>query len=681
MANQGIYTDTRIIHGVQFYTIEGFVLPLAGTYSCSAYMRGNPTPVFMFNETDGTLDASLKAIGKLSLNALPSQHQPELTAGLYRLHLKRVDSVDHYWAAEGEMLVGNPGDQETYIRFENASDGSTAQSYAVAIGGPAGPVDTEALAAHVAASNPHSQYFTNFQSFAELLTTTIPAAVQSVRVENWRFKRVSTPTPVKLWHRQSADGAYWELDEAVASPLMMGAVANNIADDTVAAQAALDYSLRVDFGAINLLYRITATLQCRSGHVLTGAFATVRQDTAQRIMFQCEGLQDVDISGLTMLGKRTDFVNSPSSFAVGVRLQNSDNVKVHNNIMKWFAYSPVANPGTKSRNITVKDNLIIGPGLTSDGGCLDGPGTSTRNCTGVTIIADRSIVSGNIISDTAQGIIMGPGCTDYVVSKNVILNTLVEHGVYLDANHYRGAVTSNVITNTGLDGIKFQHTDLLLSGSDVVISNNTIVSISSIGNGLDINNTSGTTTSKNLVVSGNVVKGYQVGISFRFSENALVVANNVSNCSNYGLLLQNTPSVKLLFNSATECGLDGFSMAKTTLNCDDAVINGNTATRCGLSGNATNSCGFFIGGGARQVISNNVVKGDGGASPVGKYGYYLYDTANMPTLRMQNNSSELMQYGIRTAAGASFKHRSGNIFEGVTAALFNALPASTISGL
>jgi hypothetical protein len=137
MANQGIYTNTNWIHGLVFKDTSGAPLALTGTYQCDVIRRGFTLPIFSFTEAAGTIDGSNKNVGKIILTATPAQHQPYVLAGRYRLHLRRVDAGS-IWAAEGEILVGNPGDQETYVLFENASDGSTATSYAVALTGPKG---------------------------------------------------------------------------------------------------------------------------------------------------------------------------------------------------------------------------------------------------------------------------------------------------------------------------------------------------------------------------------------------------------------------------------------------------------------------------------------------------------------------------------------------------------------
>lgn len=53
----------------------------------------------------------------------------------------------------------------------------------------------------------------------------------------------STPSPVKLWQFQSADGAYWELvpDEGQINVRQLGATGDGVTNDLTAIQAAVDY--------------------------------------------------------------------------------------------------------------------------------------------------------------------------------------------------------------------------------------------------------------------------------------------------------------------------------------------------------------------------------------------------------------------------------------------------------
>ncbi|MBD9635482.1 tail fiber domain-containing protein [Ensifer sp. ENS07] len=55
-------------------------------------------------------------------------------------------------------------------------------------------------------------------------------------------KRISTPSLIKSWHKQSADGAWWEVSEIESRPQIFGARGDSVTDDTAAAQSAQAYA-------------------------------------------------------------------------------------------------------------------------------------------------------------------------------------------------------------------------------------------------------------------------------------------------------------------------------------------------------------------------------------------------------------------------------------------------------
>lgn len=56
-----------------------------------------------------------------------------------------------------------------------------------------------------------------------------------------RKVRIATPAPVKPWHKQSADGAWWQVHEKEINPRAFGAVGDVATNDTAAFDATLDY--------------------------------------------------------------------------------------------------------------------------------------------------------------------------------------------------------------------------------------------------------------------------------------------------------------------------------------------------------------------------------------------------------------------------------------------------------
>lgn len=120
MLNHGLYTDTLWSVPVTFVDTNGDAVDMSGReYVAEAYLNG--TLVFTFRSTgadtdEGTIDTSDAASGILSFDATLTQHAA-VSAGLYRLHVRRT-LPDDIWTAEANMLIGNPGDRETYIKFD-----------------------------------------------------------------------------------------------------------------------------------------------------------------------------------------------------------------------------------------------------------------------------------------------------------------------------------------------------------------------------------------------------------------------------------------------------------------------------------------------------------------------------------------------------------------------------------
>lgn len=152
MLNHGLYTDALWSVPIVFKDAAGSPVDLSGfQYLAEVWLNG--TKVFTFKSTgggatDGVINLANAASGQLVLTATVSQHAG-VQAGLYRIHIKR-DLTDDVWVAEGDILVGEPGDRETYIKMDqNRSSTVNAAVYlpivigdggsGIDLGNPGGP--------------------------------------------------------------------------------------------------------------------------------------------------------------------------------------------------------------------------------------------------------------------------------------------------------------------------------------------------------------------------------------------------------------------------------------------------------------------------------------------------------------------------------------------------------------
>jgi hypothetical protein len=118
-----------------------------------------------------------------------------------------------------------------------------------------------------------NRYQLSFPTTVAFIASAIPAGVSSVITDGYYaagdggagslFIRLgAAPSPVKLWHRQTADGAWWQLSVWDPTPNMLGAYGNsngtigNGTDDTAAITDWLEYIKTIGVkGRVRGLYR------------------------------------------------------------------------------------------------------------------------------------------------------------------------------------------------------------------------------------------------------------------------------------------------------------------------------------------------------------------------------------------------------------------------------------------
>jgi hypothetical protein len=138
--NYGLYTDTAWSVPIVFKDVTGAVVNLSGAEFLADVISSSGAVVFRFKSTgggatDGVIDKSQAINGILTFTASSTQHA-NIVAGIYRVHLKK-DLTDDVWTSEGTMLVGGPGASDTYLTFDDPSNG-TVGALVINVGGGGG---------------------------------------------------------------------------------------------------------------------------------------------------------------------------------------------------------------------------------------------------------------------------------------------------------------------------------------------------------------------------------------------------------------------------------------------------------------------------------------------------------------------------------------------------------------
>ena len=275
-------------------------------------------------------------------------------------------------------------------------------------------------------------------------------------------------------------------------------------------------------------------------------------------IFECINKDNIEISGFYFEGNGMTYINSASSKWVALYYGGGTNLVVKNNTFNNFGYSSISSVGSSSPIVDFMfcQNKVIGLG--SD--ALIGDIYTVTNNSGITIGGTRISILNNTISKTAQGLIIVEKSNEVIISGNLIFETAIEHGMYIDSGVSNISVTGNVLKQIEKMGIKVQNRDVLGHLSkNIVISNNVIDGTGTGGDGILIIGINDTNVfAENITVTGNTLSNIgQHGINIRSVKKAVISGNTINIVAYAGIYCSNTIDAVFSENVILNCKENG----------------------------------------------------------------------------------------------------------------------------
>jgi hypothetical protein len=193
-----------------------------------------------------------------------------------------------------------------------------------------------------------------------------------------------------------------------------GAVGDGVTDDTAAILLAMATGSTVDFGGKQNTYKISDNLPVVSGGRYLASGATVYQSDVTKEIFTGTNVEDVVISGFTLLGASPNPLTTDGANRA-IEILGPKKIRVENNIIKNWGAGGVFLSGSTVASAT------------------SGP----EDC----------IVQGNIIDNTQNGIFFYVGGSGNLICNNVITNS-GRTGIFLDDVSITSADTPSALFTT-----------------------------------------------------------------------------------------------------------------------------------------------------------------------------------------------------------------------------------------
>lgn len=451
-----------------------------------------------------------------------------------------------------------------------------------------------------------------------------------------------------------------------------GAVGDGVTDDTAAIQAACTAAKTITFGSSSDNYRVTGAITIASGTTLLIQGATITQATDQTPIFNAVSADNVTITGGRFVGKsEATYINTAASQAICIKADSATDLLVTNNRFENFYYSPLMISSGGNR-IEFSDNFVKGPGS-----AVLGVNINYRNTTGCTIIGTNLRVVNNDIYDTAQGIIIGQGSTDVVVDGNNIHDLINEHGIYADTGIRRLTISNNVIRSTGAagTGLKVQCYDSFgVQPQCIAITGNVISNTGTDGILIDNTTVSPTLTTLDVTIANNSIQNAGAyGIDVRDAQDCTVTANTIVTPGQSGVTWENCNGLLISDNYVRGSVTSG--MRDLGVQSSNVTIKDNVISNCATANSAGDEFGIFLNSGATNCVLDGNVIADANANM--QYGIYVIPNFNSTLSVIGNTVAQSTDAAIRFGSTSALREYRRNNFNGTLAPAFNdpALPA------